>query len=119
MLSSESVQRGFGLFFETRGLAVPAQMLRSNSIALIRHTVEASNALTILPIDVVQPEIDSGLLIALDCETPVERTRIGLIFRDGGLITPQAEVVVDRIREVIADRALIDDLEQLPPIAAE
>ncbi|MDH7973264.1 LysR family transcriptional regulator [Sphingomonas sp. AR_OL41] len=118
MLSSESVQRGFGLFFETRGLAVPPQMLKSNSIALIRHVVEASNALTILPQDVVQPEINSGLLVALDCETPVERTRIGLIFRDGGLITPQAEVVVNRIREVVARRALEYELNN-PIMATE
>lgn len=104
MLSSESVQRGFSLFFEHRGLPKPAQMLKSNSIALIRHVVQASDALTILPQDVVQPEIDAALLVALDCETPVERTRIGLMFRDGGLISPQAEVVVDRIREVVAMR---------------
>ena len=105
MLSSESVQRGFGLFFETHGLVVPPQMLKSNSIALIRHVVAGSDALTILPQEVVQPEIDSGSLVALDCATPVERTRIGLIFRDGGLITPQAEVVVDRIRAAVAARA--------------
>lgn len=106
MLSSESVQRGFGLFFETRGLPVPPQMLKSNSIALIRNVVAGSDALTILPQEVVQPEIDSDSLVALDCETPVERTRIGLVFRDGGLITPQAEVVVDRIRAAVAERAV-------------
>ena len=105
MLSSESVQRGFGLFFEARGLPVPPQMLRSNSIALIRHVVAASDALTILPQEVVQPQIDSGSLVALDCETPVEKSRIGLIFREGALLTPQAQVVVNRIRDVIAARA--------------
>ena len=119
MLSSESVQRGFGLFFETRGLPVPAQMLKSNSIALIRHVVEVSDALTILPQDVVQREIDAGLLVALECETPVEHTRIGLIFRDGGLITPQAQVVVERIRSIVALRAAGDNLELPLMIAAE
>jgi DNA-binding transcriptional LysR family regulator len=112
MLSSESVQRGFGLFFETRGLPVAPQMLKSNSIALIRHVVCESDALTILPQEVVQPEIDAGALVALDCETPVERTRIGLVFRDGGLITPQAEVVVKRIRAVLAERATDDELHE-------
>ena len=98
MLGSESVQRGFNLFFSTRGRAVPPQMLKSNSISLIRLFVEASNVLTILPQEVVQPEIDSGLLVALRCETPVERTRIGFIFRDGGLISPQASIMIERIR---------------------
>jgi DNA-binding transcriptional LysR family regulator len=87
-------------------------MLKCNSIALIRHVVEASDALTILPQDVVQPEIDAGLLVPLNCETPVGRTRIGLIFRDGGMITPQAEVVVQRIRNVVAQRALSERTEQ-------
>ena len=105
MLSSESVQRGFGLFFEARGEAVPAQMLKCNSIAMLRHVVAETDALTILPREVVQPEIDAGTLVALDCETPVERTRIGLIVRDGGLMTPQAEVVVERIRATVAARA--------------
>ena len=110
MLSSESVQRGFGLFFEARGMAVPGQMLRSNSIALIRHVVAETDALTILPQEVVQPEIDAGTLVALDCETPVEKSQIGLIFRDGGMITPQAQVVVDHIRKAVAARSA----EQLP-----
>lgn len=105
MLSSESVQRGFALFFETHGLPVAPQVLKGNSIALIRHVVARSDALTILPQEVVQPEIDAGQLVALDCATPVERTRIGLIFRDGGLIAPQAEIVVDRIRVAVAERA--------------
>ena len=105
MLSSESVQRGFGLFFESRGVPAPPQMLKSNSIALIRHVVASSDALTILPQEVVQPEIDSGSLIPLDCETPVERSRIGLIFRDGAILSPQAQTVVARIRLVVAARA--------------
>lgn len=105
MLSSESVQRGFALFFENQGLAVPAQMLKCNSIAMIRHVVVGSDALTILPQEVVQPEIDAGSLVAIDCETPVGRTRIGLIFREGGLMTPQAAVVVERIRRSVAHRA--------------
>lgn len=117
MLSSESVQHGFGLFFETRGLAVPGQMLRSNSIALIRHVVESSDALTILPEEVVLNEIQSGLLVALDCETPVEKTRIGLIFRDGGLVSPQAEVVVGQIRKLVGARATEQELPfSLPPV---
>ncbi|WP_425229965.1 LysR family transcriptional regulator [Sphingomonas sp.] len=115
MLSSESVQRGFGLFFEGRGLAVPVQMLKCNSIAMLRHVVAETDALTILPREVVQPEIDAGRLVALECEVPVERTRIGLIFRDGGLATPQAEAVADRIRAAVATRAaaLIADEQPL------
>ena len=118
MLSSESVQRGFGLFFETRGLTVAPQMLKSNSIALLRQVVAASDALTILPQAVVQRELDSGVLVALDCETPVERTRIGLIFREGGLTTPQADVVVQGIRTVVAAEASVpEQILEVPRLA--
>ena len=71
---------------------------------MIRHIIAETDALTILPREVVQPEIEAGTIVALKCATPVERTRIGLIFREGGLMTPQAEVVVERIRKEFAER---------------
>jgi DNA-binding transcriptional LysR family regulator len=98
MLSGEGVQRSFGLFFETRGLPVPAQVLRSNSISLIRQMVKDSNVLSILPEEVVHADIEAGEIVALECETPVEQTRVGLFLREGGLLTPQAELVIDRFR---------------------
>ena len=98
MLNGEGVQRSFGLFFETRGLPVPAQVMRSNSISLVRQMVKDSNVLSILPEEVVHADIEAGEIVALECETPVEQTRVGLFFREGGLLTPQAELVIDRFR---------------------
>lgn len=100
MLSSEGVQRGFGLFFESRGMKVPPQVLKTNSISLVRSMVRQSDTLTILPEDVVRAELDSGEIVALECETPVEQTKVGLFFREGGLLTPQAQMVIDRFRRV-------------------
>ena len=102
MLSGEGVQRGFGLFFETRGMKVPQQVLKSNSVTLVRRMVRDANVLTILPLEVVQDDIDAGTMVAIDCETPVEQTRVGLFFREGGLATPQAQLVIDRFRQVAA-----------------
>jgi len=102
MLSSEGVQRGFGLFFESRGMSVPPQVLKTNSISLVRSMVKQSDTLTILPEEVVRADIDQGDIVALDCETPVEQTKIGLFFREGGLLTPQAQLVIDRFRRVAA-----------------
>ena len=98
MLSGEGVQRSFGLFFETRGLPVPPQVLRSTSISLVRQMVKDSNVLSILPEEVVHDDIERGEIVAIDCETPVEQTRVGLFFREGGLLTPQAQLVIDRFR---------------------
>ena len=105
MLHGVGVQRSFGQFFESRGLPVPSQILRSNSISLVRHMVKDSNVLSILPEEVVHDDIVEGKIVALDCETPVEQTRIGLFFREGGLLTPQAQLVIDRFRSAVVPSA--------------
>jgi DNA-binding transcriptional LysR family regulator len=110
MLNGEGVQRGFSLFFENRGLAVPAQVLRSNSISLIRQMVKNANVLSILPSEVVENDIADGTVVIVDCETPVEQTRVGVFYREGGLLTPQAELVIDMLRQ--ASRAPI--MEDIP-----
>jgi DNA-binding transcriptional LysR family regulator len=98
MLNSGGVQRGFGIFFESRGMSVPLQVIKTNSIDLIRHLIDDSNILTVLPAEVVHQEVSAGSIVPLECETPVAQTRVGLFYRDGGLLTPQAELVLDRFR---------------------
>ena len=101
MLNSESVQRSFTTFFESRGLRLPSQVIKANSVSLIRRLVTEMDVLTVLPVDVMLKEIEAGLVMPIDCETPVEQTRIGLFFRSGGLLTPQASFVIDRFRAAV------------------
>lgn len=98
MLNSEGVQRGFGLFFETRGLSVPPQVVKTNNVDLIRHLIDSSDLLTVLPAEVVAGEVSDGRIVALECETPVSSTRVGLFYREGGELTPQAQLVIERFR---------------------
>jgi DNA-binding transcriptional LysR family regulator len=98
MLNSEGVQRGFGLFFETRGLGVPPQVVRTNNVDLIRHLIDDSDLLTVLPAEVVAGEVAAGRIVRLECETPVAATRVGLFYREGALLTPQAKLVIERFR---------------------
>lgn len=98
MLNSEGVQRGFGLFFESRGMSVPPQFIKTNNIDMIRHLIEDCDLLTVLPAEVVDDEAKAGRMVALECDTPVAQTRVGLFYRDGGLLTPQAELVLDCFR---------------------
>lgn len=100
MLRSEGVQRSFGIFFESRGMSVPPQMLKTNNIDLIHHLLEETEMLTVLPAEVVQRSVDEGVIVPLQCETPVAQTNIGLFFREGGLMTPQAQLVIDRFRKL-------------------
>ena len=45
--------------------------------------------MTVLPPDAVKDEVDAELLMILNCQTPAERTELGLIWRRESLITPQ------------------------------
>lgn len=100
MLRSEGVQRGFNIFFESRGRSVPPQALKTNSIGLMHRLLEATDMLTVLPAEIVEQAVEDGRIVPLDCETPVAQTRIGLFFREGGLPTPQAELVIERFRQL-------------------
>lgn len=99
MLNSEGVQRGFSLFFESRGMSVPPQIVRTNNVDMIRHLIDDSDLLTVLPAEVVDQEVQAGRIVAIDCETPVAQTRVGLFYREEGLLTPQAELVIERFRD--------------------
>jgi DNA-binding transcriptional LysR family regulator len=100
MLNSEGVQRGFGIFFESRGMSVPPQVIKTNNVDLIRHMIDDSDLLTVLPREVVEQEVQTGSIVPLECETPIAQTRVGLFYREGGLLTPQASLVIDRFRAV-------------------
>jgi DNA-binding transcriptional LysR family regulator len=99
LLNSEAVQLGFAAFFERNGFAAPSQVIRTDSVTLIRRVTQASDVLTILPQEAVDRKISQGLLVEIDCPTPVDQSRIGLIFREGGVLTPQAHFLTDRFRE--------------------
>lgn len=99
MLNSAGVQRGFGLFFESRGMSIPTQVIKTNNVDLIRHLIDDSDLLTVLPAEVVDHEVQAGRIVPLDCETPVAQTKIGLFYREDGLLTPQAQLVIDRFRQ--------------------
>ncbi|MFM6832481.1 MAG: LysR family transcriptional regulator [Novosphingobium sp.] len=100
MLNSEGVQRGFSIFFESKGMSVPPQVIKTNNVDLIRQLMVDSDLLTVLPGEVLDKEVRAGQILPIECETPVAQTRVGLFYREGGLLTPQAELVVDRFRHV-------------------
>ena len=99
MLNSSSVQRSFTSFFERRGLAIPTQVIRTNSIALIRRLVGQMDLLTVLPEDAVRPEIEADRFVLIDNQTLLIQARVGLFYRSGGVLTPQAIYVLNRFRE--------------------
>jgi DNA-binding transcriptional LysR family regulator len=98
MLDSEAVQRGFVNFFERNGLDTPKQTIRTDSVTLIRRVAIETDVLTILPQEAVQKKIDQGILTELDCPAPVDQSRIGVFYREDGVMTPQANFLIDQFR---------------------
>jgi DNA-binding transcriptional LysR family regulator len=104
MLSGEGFQRNFLNFFYVRGQTIPAQAVKTDSIALLKRVVKDSDLLTILPMEAVADEIKKGELKTLPCETPAEYARVGFLFRPESLMTPQMQLMIDRIRASIRSR---------------
>lgn len=97
-LSGRGFQSIFAEYFSSKGLKAPAQVVRTDSISLIRRLVAKSDMLAVLPPDVVLDNVEADAFAILDCEAPAEHTEVGFLFRPDSLTTPQMQMVVDAIR---------------------
>jgi hypothetical protein len=58
--------------------------------------------LTVLPADTVKAELADGSLSIIDCEAPAEATLVCLVYRKDGVMTPQMNLMLDRLRTAFA-----------------
>lgn len=105
MLDSRSLQQKFAAFFADRRQPTPRQVLQTSSFVLLKKTLLAMDALTVLPVDMVSDELASGELRTVNSETPSESARVGLIFRANSPMSPQITQLVAEIRRVAAAAA--------------
>jgi DNA-binding transcriptional LysR family regulator len=103
MLNGDGFQRNFLNFFYVRGQNIPSQAIKTNSISFLKRALQTVDVLTVLPADTVHDEIKSGELTVLNCETPADYARVGMIFRAESLVTPQMKQLIDRIRRAVED----------------
>jgi DNA-binding transcriptional LysR family regulator len=96
-LNTDGFQRTFAQFFHARGLMAPTQVFQTDSLDLIRRTIGQIEALTVVPTDVVHEGLESGTLTVLDCETPAELTRVGIMRRTDRHVTPQMKLLINRL----------------------
>lgn len=115
MLTSTAVQRGFAAFFERRGLMTPSQSLTTDSLHLIRSCLRHSDALTILPAEAAARDVGDGLIVELECDTPVEDSQIGFFHRRGGVLTPQAQYLLDHFRSALGQTPPLRKARTLTP----
>jgi DNA-binding transcriptional LysR family regulator len=98
MLSGEGFQRNFLNFFYVRSQSLPRQILKTNSIALVKQAVLKAGAVTVMPPEVVAAEVAAGQMVALDCEAPASVARVGLAFRADTVMTPQMARLIGHMR---------------------
>lgn len=88
--------------FEAEGLPVPAVSLQTNSPAVLRSVLRASDAVALLSPWQVQGELASGLLAALPLPLPHGDRAIGLMQRRDGLASPPLECLIAELHAVVA-----------------
>lgn len=94
-------RRNFIAYFEDRNLRAPQQVLTVDSVVLISRFIMETDAIAVLPPNVVMEEINSGRAAIIDCEPPAEATFIGLITRKTSPATPPVKLVIDRIKAAV------------------
>lgn len=85
--------------FLQRGLAVPVNVIQTQSLPVITSLLRASNTVVALPVDAVQPLCQSGFLTVLVKDIGVEVGSFGIITRRAYELSPGAQALVSALRE--------------------
>jgi len=96
-LNGTGFQKNFLAYFNQQ-IGEPLQVVKTDSIGLIKHIVQETDVLTVLPADTVKDELANGSLVIIDCEAPAEATLVCLVYRKDGIQTPQMKLMLDRLR---------------------
>ena len=105
-LLSTGFQQSFAAYFELHDLPLPVQVVSTDSIPMMIDLVAATDLIAVLPPDIVRPRLEDGSVAILDCDAPAEQTRVALIFRKEGFLSPVAQQVAARLRRAYAGSML-------------
>jgi hypothetical protein len=83
-------------------LAVPANIIQTQSLPVITHLLRATDAVAVLQPEPVQPLCESGCLSVLIEDLGLEIGCFGIITRKGHKLSPGARALLGSLREVAA-----------------
>lgn len=100
MLDSGAFQQTFIGYFHAAGLPAPRQQMTTNSLAFLRHALLELGHLTVLPDELVLPDVREHRLVRLNADTPAGRTRAGVAYRKAAweTFTPAVRQLVEALR---------------------
>ena len=94
-------ERLTGVFLQ-RGLAVPANIIQTQSLPVITHLLRATDAVAVLQQEPVQPLCESGCLSVLIEDLGLEIGCFGIITRRGHKLSAGAHALLVSLRDVAA-----------------
>ncbi len=93
----------FELAFREAGVAPPKPVLQSGSMMFIKAMLMAGQFVTVLPRDIVEPEVKSGRLKANPLNAYAKVTE-GIIYRAGGVHPPALFALIETIKAESSSR---------------
>jgi LysR family transcriptional regulator of gallate degradation len=77
--------------------------MESGDLATVRQLLMASDMLAVTSPHQMMVEIQAGMLVELPVILPGATRDVGLIVRDGAMLSPAAHAVVDAVRAQVRD----------------
>jgi len=98
-------RRLFESLFVSRGLAPPADVIETSSLAMVRALLMESDRITVLSRHQVHFELEYGMLTELPLDLRETARPIGFMRRTASRPSPGAVLLMDAIRAVAADQS--------------
>jgi DNA-binding transcriptional LysR family regulator len=90
--------------FLAQGLEQPSETVETSALPVIAKLLTVSDMVVALPLELVQPYIDTGILAALPFELGLRMDMYGIITRRAHQLSPGAEAMHAMLREVAGER---------------
>lgn len=90
--------------FLSQGLEQPAETVSTLALPTIANLLTGSDMVAPLPIELVQPYLDAGLLAVLPFELSLRMDMYGIITRKHHQLSPGADAMLVALREIAAAR---------------
>jgi DNA-binding transcriptional LysR family regulator len=90
--------------FLAQGLEQPLETVTASALPVIASLLMHSEMVAPLPLELVQPYLDSGLLAALPFDLQLRMDIYGIVTRRQHQLTPAAEAMLAALREVLGTR---------------
>lgn len=88
------------VIFSEHGLVLPQQDVETASLPLITSLLAMSDMVSVLADEVVEPEVEAGLLARLPIELPLRLGAAGIVMRRDRALSPAAQTLLAVLREV-------------------